>query len=63
MGKLIAHGATREEAIIRMRRGLDEFAITGIPTTIAFHQKMMNYAPFVEGKEIYTNFMVEHNLV
>ncbi|MFN9691974.1 MAG: acetyl-CoA carboxylase biotin carboxylase subunit [Vampirovibrionales bacterium] len=63
VGKLIAHGATREEAIIRMRRGLDEFAITGIPTTIPFHQKMMNFAPFVEGKEIYTNFMIEHNLV
>ncbi len=63
VGKLIAHGATREEAIIRMRRGLDEFAITGIPTTIPFHQKMMNFAPFVEGKEIYTNFMIEHQLV
>lgn len=63
VGKLIAYGATREEAIIRMRRGLDEFAITGIPTTIPFHQKMMSFPPFMEGTDIYTNFMIEHSLV
>lgn len=63
VGKLIAHGATREEAIIRMRRGLDEFAVTGIPTTIPFHQKMMHFEPFIKGDEIYTNFMVEHQLI
>jgi len=63
IGKLITHGKDREEAIIRMRRALDEFAITGIPTTIPFHLDMMNFAPFVEGKEITTNFMVEHGLV
>ncbi|XVJ51932.1 MAG: acetyl-CoA carboxylase biotin carboxylase subunit [Vampirovibrio sp.] len=63
VGKLIAYGATREEAIIRMRRGLDEFAITGIPTTIPFHQKIMSFPPFMEGTDIYTNFMIEHSLV
>jgi acetyl-CoA carboxylase biotin carboxylase subunit len=63
IGKLITYGNTREEAIIRMRRALDEYAITGIPTTIAFHKQVMNYGPFVEGKEIYTNFMQEHQLV
>jgi acetyl-CoA carboxylase biotin carboxylase subunit len=63
VGKLIAYGATREEAIIRMRRGLDEFAITGIATTIPFHQKMMSFPPFMEGTDIYTNFMIEHSLV
>jgi acetyl-CoA carboxylase biotin carboxylase subunit len=63
IGKLITYGNTREEAIIRMRRALDEYAITGIPTTIPFHKQVMQYTPFVEGKEIYTNFMQEHQLV
>ena len=63
IGKLITHGATREEAIERMKRALDEYAITGIPTTIPFHKHMMTYEPFTSGKEIYTNFMQEHQLV
>jgi acetyl-CoA carboxylase biotin carboxylase subunit len=63
IGKLITHGATREEAIARMKRALDEYAITGVPTTIPFHKQVMNYEPFVSGKEIYTNFMQEHQLV
>lgn len=60
VAKLICHGATREEAIARSKRALDEFAVTGIPTTIPFHQKMMNFEPFVSGQEIYTNFLIQH---
>jgi acetyl-CoA carboxylase, biotin carboxylase subunit len=60
VGKLIVHGATRAEAIARMKRALGEYAITGIPTTIPFHQWLMNNPVFVEGTDIYTNFMPVH---
>jgi acetyl-CoA carboxylase, biotin carboxylase subunit len=63
VAKLITHGKDREEAIIRMRRALDEFAITGIPTTIPFHLQMMKFEPFIDGTEIYTNFLQFHELV
>ena len=38
LAKLIVWGETREEAIARGRRALDEFIVVGIPTTIPFHQ-------------------------
>ena len=39
---------TREEAIHKMRRALDEFVIEGIKTTIPFHLKLMNNKSFVK---------------
>jgi acetyl-CoA carboxylase biotin carboxylase subunit len=56
IGKLIVWGATREEAIKRMKRALRECAITGLPTTIGFHQKIMDNHHFRAG-EISTNFV------
>lgn len=56
IGKLIVWGATREEAIKRMKRALRECAITGLPTTIGFHQKIMDNAQFRAG-DISTNFV------
>lgn len=56
IGKLIVWGKDREEAINRMQRALSEFIIEGIPTTISFHQKVLNNAFFRRG-EIYTNFI------
>ncbi len=56
IGKLIVWGATREEAIKRMKRALRECAITGLPTTIGFHQKIMDNPKFRSG-EISTNFV------
>lgn len=56
IGKLIVWGATREEAIKRMKRALRECAITGLPTTIGFHQKIMDNPQFRAG-EISTNFV------
>ena len=41
VAKLITFAPTRNEAIAKMRRGLDEFIIEGIQTTIPFHKKMM----------------------
>jgi acetyl-CoA carboxylase biotin carboxylase subunit len=58
IGKLIVWGPDRKSAINRMRRALRECAITGLPTTIAFHQRVLETPEFAKG-EIYTNF-VEH---
>lgn len=49
IAKLIVHADTREEAIKRMARSLDEFIIGGIKTTIPFHQRIMNNKEFIEG--------------
>jgi len=49
IAKLIAHGANRDEAIIRMRRALGEFIIEGIKTTIPFHQRVLNHPDFLSG--------------
>ena len=49
IAKLIAVGATRESAIARMRRALGEYLITGIKTTIPFHNAIMRNADFRNG--------------
>jgi acetyl-CoA carboxylase, biotin carboxylase subunit len=59
IGKLIVWGEDRDTAIRRMRRALKECAITGIPTTIPFHQKILQHPAFIKG-EVYTNFIQEH---
>lgn len=56
IGKLIVWGPDRKTAIIRMRRALREFAITGLPTTIGFHQKILENPDFLRG-DVYTNFI------
>ena len=58
IGKLITWGPDRDTAIKRMRRALRECAITGIPTTIGFHQKVLENSAFLAG-EVYTNFIEE----
>ena len=47
IGKLIVWGRDREKAINIMKRALNEFEVTGIRTTIPFHQKMMANEDFV----------------
>ncbi|HEX5514613.1 MAG TPA: acetyl-CoA carboxylase biotin carboxylase subunit [Gammaproteobacteria bacterium] len=49
IGKLIAHGDTRESAIARMRMALSELVIDGIKTNIPLHQDIMNDANFQRG--------------
>ncbi|WP_346290986.1 acetyl-CoA carboxylase biotin carboxylase subunit [Sphaerothrix gracilis] len=56
IGKLIVWGPDRLTAIRRMKRALRECAITGLPTTISFHQKVLERPEFLEG-EVYTNFV------
>jgi len=49
IAKLIVWGPTREEAILRMKRALREFAIEGIKTTIPFHLKVLDHEKFISG--------------
>lgn len=56
IAKLIVHAETREEAIRRMDRALEEYIIEGIKTTIEFHRKVMNNKDFIEGN-IDTGFL------
>ncbi|HGX93267.1 MAG TPA: acetyl-CoA carboxylase biotin carboxylase subunit [Candidatus Tenderia sp.] len=49
IGKLIAHGSTRESAFARMRTALDEILIEGIKTNIPLHQRLIRDAAFQEG--------------
>lgn len=59
IGKLIVWGENREVAIKRMKRALRECAITGVTTTIGFHQKILENPAFLAG-EVYTNFIEQH---
>ena len=61
IAKLITVAQTREEAILKMTRALDEFVIEGIKTTIPFHQKLMKDKNFQKGKYT-TKFMDEFKL-
>jgi acetyl-CoA carboxylase biotin carboxylase subunit len=56
IGKLIVWASDRPSAIRRMKRALRECAVTGLPTTIAFHQRILETPEFLKG-EIYTNFV------
>jgi acetyl-CoA carboxylase, biotin carboxylase subunit len=49
VAKLIVHAPTRFDAINRLRRALDEFAIVGIQTTIPLHQGIVNDPEFQQG--------------
>ncbi|MBM0743245.1 acetyl-CoA carboxylase biotin carboxylase subunit [Phormidium sp. CLA17] len=56
IGKIIVWGSDRPAAIRRMRRALRECAITGLPTTINFHQRILETPEFQRG-DVYTNFV------
>ncbi len=50
IAKLIVWGETRSQAIVRMRRALEEYRILGIRTNIPFHQTMLATYPFLAGQ-------------
>ncbi len=56
IAKLITVAQTREEAILKMQRALDEYIIEGVKTTIPFHQQLMQDEKFKKG-DFTTNFM------
>jgi acetyl-CoA carboxylase, biotin carboxylase subunit len=49
VAKLIVHGATRNECLMRLRRALEEYVIVGIETTIPLHQRLVRAADFIDG--------------
>lgn len=50
ISKLICYGETRGEAVLRMRRALEEYRIMGVKTNIPFHQHMMESHRFLSGQ-------------
>jgi len=62
IAKLICWGETRGEAILRMRRALEEFRIIGIKTSIPFHQAMMDSHRFLAGS-FDTRFVEERFMI
>ncbi len=61
IAKLITTAQTREEAINKMRRALDEFVIEGIKTTIPFHRQLMDHPDYLVGNYT-TKFMEDFTL-
>jgi acetyl-CoA carboxylase biotin carboxylase subunit len=49
IAKLIVHGKDRSEAIMKMKRALNEFIIEGVKTTIPFHKRVVNNPDFISG--------------
>ena len=60
IGKLIAVGKDRREAMDRMNRALNEFLITGVKTTVSFQQAIMQDPNFRRG--VYSTSFVEQLL-
>ena len=61
IAKLITTGQTREEAINKMKRALDEFIIEGVKTTIPFHRQLMEHPDYVAGNYT-TKFMEDFEM-
>jgi len=56
LGKLVVWGNTRDEAVTRMLRALDELQLEGVKTTVPFHRRILRNAFYRRG-EVYTNFI------
>lgn len=50
ISKLVCYGETRGEAVLRMRRALEEYRIMGVRTNIPFHQHMLDSHRFLSGQ-------------
>ena len=61
IAKLITTAQTREEAINKMKRALDEFVIEGIKTTIPFHRQLMEHPDYLAGNYT-TKFMEDFEM-
>lgn len=62
VAKLIVHGATRDEAIAKMKRALNEFIIEGIDTTIPFHLQLLQHEKFISG-DFNTKFLETYDVM
>ena len=61
IGKLITYGDNRENAIIKMKRALAEFAIGGVTTNIDFQYEILDHKDFINGD--YNTSFIEEKLV
>ena len=61
IAKLITTAQTREEAISKMKRALDEFVIEGVKTTIPFHRQLMDDPAYADG-DYTTKFMEDFEM-
>jgi acetyl-CoA carboxylase biotin carboxylase subunit len=61
IAKLIVTAQTREEAISKMKRALDEFVIEGVKTTIPFHRQLMDHPDYISGNYT-TKFMEDFEM-
>ncbi|MGS2741342.1 acetyl-CoA carboxylase biotin carboxylase subunit [Sinomicrobium sp. M5D2P17] len=61
IAKLITTAQTRDEAINKMKRALDEFVIEGIKTTIPFHRQLMDHPDYIAGNYT-TKFMEDFEM-
>ncbi len=59
IAKLIVHAPTRQQAIARMLRALDEFVIVGVKTTIPLHKRVLGHPLFAKG-DYSTKFLEQH---
>ena len=60
IGKLIAHGRTREECLQRLKRAIDEFVVDGIKTTLPLFQRLIREPDIIAGN--YDIHWLEHYL-
>ncbi|TAK40903.1 MAG: acetyl-CoA carboxylase biotin carboxylase subunit, partial [Betaproteobacteria bacterium] len=56
IAKLIVWGSDRPEALSRMRRALAEYRLGGVPTTLGFHQRLMDEPDFIAGN-VHTRYV------
>jgi acetyl-CoA carboxylase, biotin carboxylase subunit len=61
IAKLITTAQTREEAIAKMKRALDEFVVEGVKTTIPFHLQLMDDPDYLAGNYT-TKFMEDFQM-
>ena len=50
VAKLVVHGSSREECLMRLKRSLDEFVIDGVPTTLPLHRRIVEAPDFAAGR-------------
>ncbi|MCX4160982.1 MULTISPECIES: acetyl-CoA carboxylase biotin carboxylase subunit [Paraburkholderia] len=60
LGKVIAHGRTRSEAIERLASALDDTVLLGVSTNRAFLARVLRHPAFVEGQSVSTAFIGQH---
>ena len=60
IGKLIVHGKTRQECLMRLKRALDEFVVDGVETTLPLFRTLVRNQDIIDGN--YNIHWLEHFL-